>query len=132
MFIKICFVFVISDNEDPVFTSPVLPDISRDTDNNLPTASVSWAEPMATDNSGTVTVQSVFSSPHSFPIGSTTVTYTATDPSNNMVTREFKVIVTGQFKYTEISFPKKLKIRYSNILKSLYIGYTTRTNSTVV
>ena len=58
---------------------------------------VSWTEPTATDNSNVeVTLESTPKSETQFVIGETTVTYTATDPSNNMVTKSFVVTVEGR------------------------------------
>ncbi len=55
-------------------------------------ANVSWAAPMATDN-----CSANMSSDHTpgdfFPVGSTTVNYTAIDPSGNVIQRSFGVTV---------------------------------------
>ncbi|XP_022111742.1 hyalin-like, partial [Acanthaster planci] len=58
-------------------------------------AVASWVEPTAVDNSGgTVTVTSSRSPGQSFPLGTTQVTYTFTDPSQNTATCTFAVTVT--------------------------------------
>ncbi|XP_072051695.1 uncharacterized protein [Amphiura filiformis] len=55
---------------------------------------VTWTEPTATDNSGSVTLVSRSHAPGtSFPTGTTTVTYVFRDPSGNEVTYEFDVNV---------------------------------------
>ncbi|XP_072013682.1 uncharacterized protein [Amphiura filiformis] len=56
-------------------------------------AFVDWPEPSATDNSGTVFTSSTHTPPRIFPPGSTTVTYTFTDPSGNSDTCNFVVTV---------------------------------------
>ena len=67
------------------------------TDPGLPTAVVSWQQPSATDNSGDpVTIASNFNSGDTFPIGITTVTYTATDTSGNEESATFTINVTGK------------------------------------
>jgi large repetitive protein len=71
----------------------------------LTSAAASWTPPTATDNCGVPSVSSNFSSGQSFPVGSTTVTYTARDSSNNTATCSFLVTVrqiippTGCIKY---------------------------------
>ena len=93
--LSIC-VSVFSDNEDPVFTSP-LPDLSQPTDTGRATATVTWTQPSVTDNSNSYTLTSSHRPGDSFPIGSTSVTYTATDPSDNMATISFTITVTGNY-----------------------------------
>ena len=61
----------------------------------MATAVVTWMEPTATDNSGTVTLTSSHSSGSTFDIGTTTVTYTATDDASNTVSDTFTVTIEG-------------------------------------
>ena len=70
--------------------------IIQSTDPGLPTASVTWNAPIASDNSEDVTLTSNFKSGDSFPIGETEVTYEAVDPSGNHVTVEFVITVKGR------------------------------------
>jgi len=56
-------------------------------------AHVSWDAPAAVDNCGIVTLSSNHNSGDDFPVGTTTVTYTATDGTNE-TTSSFDVIVT--------------------------------------
>ncbi|XP_033626663.1 uncharacterized protein LOC117289582 isoform X30 [Asterias rubens] len=59
-------------------------------------ASVTWNEPTATDNSGGNVQRSSNRSPgQTFGLGSTQVTYTFTDPSGNQATCRFTVTVTS-------------------------------------
>jgi hypothetical protein len=58
-------------------------------------AVANWTAPTATDNCGTPTLTSSANSGASFPIGSTTVTYTARDAAGNTATCSFVVTVTG-------------------------------------
>ena len=83
---------VVSDDEDPTITGcPQTISITPASSDCTP--EVTWNIPSATDNcSGTLT--SNFNSGDSFPIGTTTVTYTATDLSGNSVTCSFDVIIT--------------------------------------
>ena len=63
---------------------------------DIATGTVSWTAPTATDNSGTQTLTSDYNPGDSFPIGTTTVTYTSTDAAGNTATCSFDVIVTGE------------------------------------
>ena len=84
-----------SDNEPPVITGA--PDfITLPTDHGLPFANVTWTEPSTTDNSG---LQIKLVSSHSpgtlFHIGTSSVTYNATDSSGNMANHTFIITVQG-------------------------------------
>ena len=54
-----------------------------------------FTAPTATDNCGTPSVSSTYVNGFCFPIGVTTVTYTAADAKNNKATCSFTVTVTG-------------------------------------
>jgi hypothetical protein len=54
-----------------------------------------WIAPTATDNCGTPSVTGSHQSGKCFPVGSTTVTYTAKDAKNNVATCTFKVTVSN-------------------------------------
>ena len=73
-------------------------DINQRTDPGLPTAAVFWKTPSARDNSGSVVLTSNHNSGDRFPIGDTTVTYTATDQYGNVKTESFTVAVRGEFR----------------------------------
>ena len=65
-----------------------------------PTVKVSWDEPYATDNSGEYTLSSNYKPGNEFPVGDTTlVTYYATDPSGNVASFSFFIILSGKFKF---------------------------------
>ena len=85
-----------TDTEVPVISST--PSIQNlNTDAGSPNATVSWTPPTASDNSGeAVTLTSDYSPGDTFPIGTTTVTYTATDCYGNAATSSFDVVVTGK------------------------------------
>ena len=68
------------------------------TDSGLPNATVSWTPPTASDDSGeAVTLTSDYSPGDAFSIGTTTVTYTATDAFGNTATSSFNVVVIGEY-----------------------------------
>ena len=57
---------------------------------------MSWTPPIASDNSGTVALLTSTHNPGGvFDIGTTTVTYTATDPYSNEAVASFSITVTG-------------------------------------
>ena len=88
----------ISDVEDPLITG--CPGTQTGvTDSGIATGTISWTAPTATDNSGTQTLTSTHSPGDSFPVGTTTVTYTATDPDGNAVTCTFDVVVNGKSQF---------------------------------
>ena len=70
--------------------------IDVDNDRGLPSAVVSWTPPTATDPSGTPpTITSTHQPGDTFPVGMTTVTYTATDDHGAQDTCTFDVTVTN-------------------------------------
>ena len=72
-------------------------DVSVNVNPSSSTGVASWTEPTATDNSGAVdSLVSDYSPGDSFPIGTTPVTYTATDIYGNADTCTFNVIVAGK------------------------------------
>ncbi|UOX35636.1 HYR domain-containing protein [Flavobacterium sediminilitoris] len=78
------------DNENPVITCPVAITINTDAGECTSTASIGTAT--ATDNCGVPTVSN--DAPSSFPIGDTTVTWTATDATGNTATCTQVITVT--------------------------------------
>lgn len=85
------FNVLVKDQTVPIFTgcpgSPIT--VSTPAGCNAP---VTWIEPVVIDNCS-ATVLSSFSPGDLFPIGTTTVTYTATDGAGNVGTCSFEVIV---------------------------------------
>jgi len=80
------------DTEPPVISG--MPDnITIDTD--VPSGIVvTWSEPTATDNVGVTSFDSTHNSGDTFPVGSTTVTYTASDDAGNSADSSFTITVT--------------------------------------
>ena len=76
----------------PAFVG-ILEDITTNTDPGMKTAVVTWSVPTTSDRLATIT--SSHSPGQAFPIGKTTVTYTATDAANNRATESFVVTVIG-------------------------------------
>ncbi|WP_092647434.1 HYR domain-containing protein [Jannaschia faecimaris] len=89
------FTVTVSDNDPPVFGSTQA-DINVETDFNQTSAVVTFSTPTASDNSGTVDVTQTRgpSSGSAFPVGTTLVEFTATDPTGLTTTLQFNVTVS--------------------------------------
>ncbi len=86
------FTITVEDHESPVLVN-VPTNISKSNDAGVCGAAVTWPMVTATDNCPVVIVTSDHNSGEVFPIGTTTVHYTATDASNNTTTGSFTVTV---------------------------------------
>ena len=86
------FTVTVKDNEVPKITCPT--NISVNTDLGVCGAKVTFISATATDNcSATVTQTTSYTSGQTFPVGTSTITYSAKDPSNNTVSCSFSVVV---------------------------------------
>ncbi|MEI7595673.1 MAG: HYR domain-containing protein, partial [Bacteroidota bacterium] len=86
---------VVIDNEGPVIANCPAADITAQASGTSCQAVVSWQALIATDAcSGVKSFTSTHSSGNLFNLGTTTVTYTATDNKNNVSTCSFNVVVT--------------------------------------
>ncbi|TXC78816.1 HYR domain-containing protein [Luteibaculum oceani] len=83
----------VADVEAPSISCPADISIVAQRDDCDP--QIFWEEPVASDNCS-VSVSSSHASGDEFPVGSTTVTYTATDPSGNSTSCSFVVTVTPE------------------------------------
>ncbi|XP_041472959.1 hyalin isoform X50 [Lytechinus variegatus] len=83
---------VITDTEDPVLTNCPT-DIVNNANPGSSSLVVSWIAPEATDNSGSVTVTVSTPSGSTFPVGTTQVTYTATDAAGNTDSCSFDITI---------------------------------------
>lgn len=93
------FTITVTDLENPIISNcPANITIPKDT--NLCGGVVTWIEPTATDNCGTLTLTQVVGLPSGsfFPLGPTNIIYVATDSAGNTDTCQFVVFVTdGSF-----------------------------------
>jgi hypothetical protein len=87
------FTVTIEDNQDPII-SGMPAAISQPAISGTCAATVSWTAPSATDSCALLSLVSSHPSGSSFPVGTTTVTYTATDIHSNVSTESFDVVVT--------------------------------------
>ena len=81
----------VNDTENPFI--PAISDMTVSTDSGTCDAVVTFSDPAATDNCGMSTLISDIASGSTFILGTTTVTYTATDIHGNSSTASFDVIV---------------------------------------
>ncbi|KAL7822674.1 hypothetical protein AOLI_G00331130, partial [Acnodon oligacanthus] len=87
------FTVTVIDMEPPLIDRCRSPPTVQATDTETP---VYWEKPQFSDNSGAhLNISSTHSSGDAFPVGETTVYYTATDPSGNNRTCELIVTVQG-------------------------------------
>jgi photosystem II stability/assembly factor-like uncharacterized protein len=80
------------------------------------TATATWVAPTATDNCGSPIVTTSHSIATSFPIGTTTVTYKATDSKGNFSTCSFTITVTKTPIVFNANACYTLTSRHSNLL----------------
>lgn len=86
------FTVTVTDGEAPVITG-MPEDITVPTDPGEITAVVTWDAPAASDNAGTLDLTSDHAPGDTFPLGTTTVTYTATDGAGLETIASFSVTV---------------------------------------
>ena len=85
-----------NDTDPPVIQQ--LSDIERQTFSGDTSVIVIWAEPVITDNGGgTININKTHESGSLFSLGTTQVTYTATDAAGNSSTMSFNVVVLRGF-----------------------------------
>jgi gliding motility-associated-like protein len=83
---------IVQDQTAPIFSGCILSDVEVFADGSCE-ATANWIVPTAIDNCSVPIVASTYSPGNIFPLGTTTVTYTATDASGNSSTCVFDVVV---------------------------------------
>ena len=89
-----------SDDTPPVVMN-CPPDVVVNNSPNMCNGIASWAEPTATDNCSVSSVLGSHSPGNTFPVGTTAVSYTATDDNGNTTVCEFDVTVNA-VSYTHL------------------------------
>ncbi|MGB2135463.1 MAG: HYR domain-containing protein, partial [Flavobacteriales bacterium] len=87
------FTVTVIDNEQPTI-SGMPANITQTADAGECEADVTWTAPTAADNCGIATFSADANSGDAFPVGTTTVTYTAQDAAGNSTTSSFTVTIT--------------------------------------
>lgn len=88
------FNVTVTDTVNPTISCPSNQTAAEDTPGSG-FATVTYPDPTASDDSGSVAVSCNRESGSSFPVGTTTVICTATDPANNTASCSFTVSVSG-------------------------------------
>jgi len=122
------FTVTVTDNEAPVYL--VCPtDFAVDTDNGVCDAVVTYSTVLADDNcAGSVTPVMTTSGTASgsvFPLGPTTVTYTATDGSSNVSTCSFVVTVNDE-EGPQLNCPSNQTVTFDGSCQYELLNYTTQ------
>ncbi|XP_068719046.1 sushi, von Willebrand factor type A, EGF and pentraxin domain-containing protein 1-like [Montipora capricornis] len=123
------------DNQPPVITCPT--DVVNGTDTGSPTKTVTWSDPVAQDNSQlhdpnaaptVVKSPNNIASPYDFPIGTTRITYTATDRSNNSQSCVFAVTV-ADLEPPKINCPQNKEVQKKNDIPTVTVYWVAPTYS---
>lgn len=88
------FKVIVTDNQKPIVAAPA--NISVNANNGCAATGVTLGSPVVTDNCGVASATN--NAPATFPVGTTTVTWTVTDIHGNMAQASQTVIVTDQQK----------------------------------
>ena len=103
-------VVTVTDNQDPTITAPTAVSVNADNGSCAATG-VALGTPATADNCGVASVTN--NAPSSFPVGSTTVTWTVTDVNGNTATATQVVIVTDNQNPT-ITAPTAVSVNADN------------------
>lgn len=120
------FTVTVNDNQNPTLTCPG--NITTNTASDQCTAVVSFTTPTASDNCSGASVSCVPASGSTFQRGTTTVTCTATDASNNSATCSFTVTVNDNQSPT-LTCPANITTNTASGQCASVVSYTTPTAS---
>ncbi len=87
------FTVTITDDEDPAIADTPA-NITQTADAGQCSAVINYTAPTASDNCAVTSFSGDAASGDAFPVGTTTVTYTAVDPAGNTTTSSFTVTIT--------------------------------------
>ncbi len=122
------FTVTVVDTEDPVISGLPTDQIASASP-GVGSAIVTWAAPTATDNCSIPTLLADFTSGASFPIGVTTVTYTATDAAGNITTASFTVTVSDNESPVISGTPANISVSAAPGTCSTIVSWTEPTAS---
>jgi uncharacterized repeat protein (TIGR01451 family) len=97
------FSVTVADSQAPTITCPF--DIQQVAEPDATTAVVVYPDPVVTDNCNVAEVVCVPASGDAFPLGTTTVTCTATDDASHTSSCSFEVTVEGNFSGVQVLDP---------------------------
>ncbi|MDX2108672.1 MAG: HYR domain-containing protein [Verrucomicrobiota bacterium] len=122
------FTVTVVDNQAPVF-SGCPSNMTVNTANGLSTATVTWSAPTASDNVAVTSSSSTHNSGATFSLGSTTVTYTASDAAGNSSTCSFTVTVVDDQAPVISGCPSNMTVNTANGLATATVTWTAPTAS---
>ncbi len=120
------FTVTVVDLENPVFTS-VPAEVIVDNDPGLCSGTATWTGALASDNCGALAVEASPPSGSSFPVGSTTVTLTATDTSGGVATTTFTVTVVDAEAPQLTNLPTAVAIGTDPLACTAVVAFATPT-----
>lgn len=122
------FTITVADDVLPVLTNcPANITVQRAAGSTACTQTVNWTVPTATDNCGTPVLTASRQPGGAFPVGTTTVTYTATDASGNQVTCSFTVTVVDDNPPVVSNCPANISIAAAAGACSQVVSWTEPT-----
>ena len=122
------FTVTVSDGEAPVISGNPT-DITQTADAGLCSAVVTYTAPTATDNVAIASFTGDAASGDTFPVGTTTVTYTAIDDAGNTTTSDFTVTITDDEDPAIVDTPSNITQTADAGQCSAVINYTAPTAS---
>lgn len=122
------FTITVNDTQLPTI-SGTPSNITTNATTGLCAATVTWTTPTASDNCSIASLTPSSASGSSFPVGTTTVTYTATDVNGNIQTSSFTVTVVDAQNPTFPTFPSNISTPATAGSCDAVITWTTPTTA---
>ncbi|MEZ5043203.1 MAG: HYR domain-containing protein [Saprospiraceae bacterium] len=97
--------------------------ITQGTDANVCEAVVTWIEPVASDDGTVVSFISTHTPGAVFPVGLTTVTYTATDNDGNISECSFDILINDT-AFPIVSCPATINVNVEQGIPDIVVNYT--------
>jgi gliding motility-associated-like protein len=115
----ISFNVIITDETSPIFANCPTTTIEKETDPITCKAKVDWTVPIPTDNCLLDMTDPRFKPGDEFPIGTTIVTYVATDKAGNVATCEFKVLVSDKIGPALTAKPADMTVDANDVCQAI-------------
>ncbi len=122
------FDVVVADTEKPVISNNPA-NITVSNDASVCGANVNWTVPTATDNCPGVVLTSSHQPGNLFPVGNTTVTYTATDAHGNTISTSFTVTVNDTEKPVINGIPSNITVSNDAAVCGANVSWTAATTA---
>lgn len=124
------FTVTVQDTQAPIIISPPS-NVTVGTDAGQPTAVVNWTEPTVSDNApgASITRTSGPAPGSAFPIGTTTITYTAQDAAGNTATASFDIAVEDNEPPAINGLPANIAVNTDSGQPTAVVSWTPPTAS---